>query len=93
MVQQIETVSVLLEKDQHLEVEKFAPNGAIDFAMKNIGETDIMLWGSCPLLVDDGLLSFPGYENKIRKDSISIKFDGGEGKLLVLITKYVTPCK
>jgi len=82
-----------ITKDQQFEVEKYAKDTAIDFAVKNIGETDVTLRGNIPLLVGDGLLSFPGYEDKIRKDSIAVKFAGGEGRLLVLITKYVTPCR
>ena len=43
-----------------------------------------------PLNVGDGLISFPGYFDKIRKDSISISFTGGTGALLCLITKYTS---
>jgi hypothetical protein len=87
-MQEIITVPVLILKDEQFEVEKFGDGKVIDFAFKNIGATAVLLWGMFPLAVGEGLVSFPGYKDKIRKDSISISFTGGTGSLLVLITKY-----
>jgi len=87
-MREIITIPVKITENQQFEPEQYAEGKVIDFAFKNIGLSDVLLWGIFPLAVGDGLISFSGYKDKIRKDSISISFTGGTGNLLVLITKY-----
>lgn len=86
---QITTVPVLITESGQFEPESIGHKRIIDYAFKNIGSTDVLLWGMFPLNAGDGLISFSGYKDKIRKDSISIEFTSGTGKLICFITKYV----
>lgn len=85
---EIITVPILVRENMQFDVESIADGHVLSFAVKNIGTTDCTLWGQFPIAVGDGLISFEGYFDKIRKDSFSIDFFSGAGQLLILITKY-----
>jgi hypothetical protein len=59
-----------------------------DFAIKNIGATDALLYGYFPLNVGDGLISFAGYDDVLRNDNFQIQFAGGVGEIIILYTRY-----